>query len=68
MDIIFWSFKYFTHTGYISNKGITISGQGEGDDLLQCNNKPSTMTERGHQGPAAFLILASGLDKVHALI
>ncbi|KAK3743738.1 hypothetical protein RRG08_043470 [Elysia crispata] len=32
-------------------------------EVLQCNNKPSTMTNRGHQGPSAFIILASGLDK-----
>ncbi|XP_046383739.1 putative aminopeptidase W07G4.4 [Ischnura elegans] len=36
---------------------------GEGVDVLQCNNLPSSRTPRGHQGPAAFLILASGLDK-----
>ncbi|RUS75369.1 hypothetical protein EGW08_016859 [Elysia chlorotica] len=32
-------------------------------DVLQCNNQASTMTNRGHQGPSAFLILASGMDK-----
>ncbi|KAF4525276.1 hypothetical protein B566_EDAN009359 [Ephemera danica] len=38
-------------------------GKGEGDDVLQCNNLPSSRTPRGHQGPAAFLVLASGLDE-----
>eukprot|EP01027_Heterolobosea_sp_BB2_P002046 GEZU01003082.1.p2 GENE.GEZU01003082.1~~GEZU01003082.1.p2 ORF type:complete len:250 (+),score=84.81 GEZU01003082.1:1014-1763(+) len=32
-------------------------------DVLQCNNAPSSGTSRGHQFPAAFLIVASGLDK-----
>jgi len=38
-------------------------GKSEGDDIYQANNLPSTRTARGHQGPAAFLIMASGLDK-----
>jgi len=38
-------------------------GKSEYEDVLQCNNAPSTSTQRGHQGPAAFLMLASGLDK-----
>ncbi|KAK7456570.1 hypothetical protein BaRGS_00039324 [Batillaria attramentaria] len=38
-------------------------GKSEYEDILQSNNAPSTMTARGHQTPAAFLILASGLDK-----
>ncbi|XP_054258683.1 putative aminopeptidase W07G4.4 isoform X2 [Macrosteles quadrilineatus] len=38
-------------------------GKSEGDDVHQANNLPSTRTPRGHQGPAAFLIMASGLDK-----
>jgi len=32
-------------------------------DLLQCNNKASSQSARGHQFPAAFMVLASGLDK-----
>jgi hypothetical protein len=36
------------------------------DDVLQANNKPSSQTPRGHQGPAGFLILVSGLDKVRS--
>ncbi|XP_005102298.1 putative aminopeptidase W07G4.4 [Aplysia californica] len=39
------------------------AGKSEYEDVLQANNSPSTMTNRGHQGPGAFLILASGLDK-----
>ncbi|XP_058169775.1 putative aminopeptidase W07G4.4 [Anopheles ziemanni] len=38
-------------------------GKGIGEDILQANNLPSSRTPRGHQGPAAFLILASGLDQ-----
>ncbi|KAK0070474.1 aminopeptidase W07G4.4 isoform X2 [Biomphalaria pfeifferi] len=38
-------------------------GKSEYEDVLQCNNSPSTLTNRGHQTPAAFLIMASGLDK-----
>ncbi len=33
------------------------------DDVLSYNNLPSTGTARGHQFPAAFLTVASGLDK-----
>ncbi|KAA0191588.1 aminopeptidase [Hyalella azteca] len=39
------------------------AGKSEYEDVLQCNNQPSSRTPRGHQSPAAFLILASGLDK-----
>uniref|UniRef100_A0A3Q1J7X1 Cytosol aminopeptidase domain-containing protein n=1 Tax=Anabas testudineus TaxID=64144 RepID=A0A3Q1J7X1_ANATE len=38
-------------------------GKSEYEDILQCNNLPSSATPRGHQTPAAFLIMASGLDK-----
>ncbi|KAK2167350.1 hypothetical protein LSH36_29g08016 [Paralvinella palmiformis] len=38
-------------------------GKSEYEDLIQSNNKPSTLTDRGHQTPAAFIIMASGLDK-----
>lgn len=41
-----------------------VTGRSEYEDILQCNNEPSSMTERGHQFPAAFLIRTSGLDKV----
>lgn len=40
-----------------------IKGKSEYEDVLQCNNLPSTRTPRGHQMPAAFMIVASGLDK-----
>ncbi|ORY03397.1 Zn-dependent exopeptidase [Basidiobolus meristosporus CBS 931.73] len=33
------------------------------EDVVQANDKPSTMTNRGHQFPAAFMVVASGLDK-----
>uniref|UniRef100_K1QUZ1 Putative aminopeptidase W07G4.4 n=1 Tax=Magallana gigas TaxID=29159 RepID=K1QUZ1_MAGGI len=38
-------------------------GKSEYEDVLQCNNTPSSGTARGHQTPAAFLIEASGLEK-----
>lgn len=38
-------------------------GKSEYEDVLQCNNAPSSATARGHQTPAAFLIEASGLEK-----
>jgi len=34
-----------------------------GEDVIQANNLPSSRTPRGHQTPAAFMMLASGLDK-----
>ena len=40
-----------------------IEGRNEYEDVLQCNNEPSTRTCRGHQFPAAFMVRASGLDK-----
>lgn len=33
------------------------------DDVLSCNNAPSSATPRGHQFPVAFLLLASGLSR-----
>ncbi|KAI1303166.1 putative aminopeptidase W07G4.4 [Halotydeus destructor] len=38
-------------------------GKSEYEDVLQCNNLPSSRTPRGHQVPAAFLLVVSGLDK-----
>ena len=38
-------------------------GKSEYEDILQCNNLPSSRTPRGHQIPAAFLVSVSGLDK-----
>lgn len=45
-----------------------VSAKSVGDDLLQCNNAPSSRTKRGHQTPGAFLLLASGLEKVWCLL
>jgi leucyl aminopeptidase len=42
---------------------MTHAGQSECEDVLQACGKSSTETNRGHQAPAAFLVLASGLDK-----
>ena len=39
------------------------TGKSEYEDVLQCNNLPSSRTPRGHQGPAAFLSMTSGLVK-----
>lgn len=36
------------------------------DDVLSCNNAPSSVTARGHQFPMAFLVVASGLDQASA--
>lgn len=41
----------------------THKGKVEGEDVVQALNTPSVQSRRGHQGPAAFLILAAGLDK-----
>jgi leucyl aminopeptidase len=40
-----------------------IRPKSSADDVLSCNNLPSSLTARGHQFPAAFLSVASGLDK-----
>lgn len=32
-----------------------------GEDVVQANNLPSSKTPRGHQTPAAFIMMASGL-------
>ncbi len=37
------------------------------DDVLSCNNAPSSVTARGHQFPMAFLVVAAGLDPSSAL-
>nr|CAB3263382.1 putative aminopeptidase W07G4.4 [Phallusia mammillata] len=39
------------------------TGKSEYEDVLQCNNSPSSRTPRGHQSPSAFMIMTSGLDK-----
>uniref|UniRef100_A0A171B1I5 Aminopeptidase isoform x1 n=1 Tax=Triatoma infestans TaxID=30076 RepID=A0A171B1I5_TRIIF len=38
-------------------------GKAEGEDVVQCTNKPIAQASRGHQAASAFLILASGLDE-----
>ncbi|VDN99861.1 unnamed protein product [Rodentolepis nana] len=40
-----------------------VKGGTEYEDILQCNNLPSSETPRGHQFPAAFMMAASGLDE-----
>ena len=40
-----------------------VQPRSKADDVLSCNNAPSSATPRGHQFPMAFLCLASGLDK-----
>ena len=44
-----------------------VAGKSEYEDILQSTNNPSTQEPRGHQFPAAFLIRASGLDKVNLI-
>lgn len=39
-----------------------IRPRTKADDVLSCNNAPSSVTARGHQFPAAFLDVASGLS------
>jgi len=39
-----------------------VRPRSSADDVLSCNNEPSSRTTRGHQFPAAFLNIASGLD------
>jgi leucyl aminopeptidase len=39
------------------------TGRSEYEDVLQSAGAASTLTPRGHQTPAAFLVLGSGLDK-----
>jgi leucyl aminopeptidase len=40
-----------------------VQPRSKADDVLSCNNAPSSATARGHQFPMAFLCLASGLVK-----
>jgi len=40
-----------------------VAPRTKADDVLSCNNLPSSGTARGHQFPMAFLAIASGLDK-----
>ncbi|KAI9502632.1 hypothetical protein GGI25_005953 [Coemansia spiralis] len=43
-----------------------VQARTDREDVYQSNCQASTMTDRGHQYPAAFIIKASGLDK-HSL-
>ncbi|KAJ2720081.1 hypothetical protein GGI07_004830 [Coemansia sp. Benny D115] len=43
-----------------------VKTQTDREDVYQSNCQASTLTDRGHQYPAAFIIKASGLDK-HSL-
>ncbi|XP_055849480.1 putative aminopeptidase W07G4.4 isoform X2 [Episyrphus balteatus] len=38
-------------------------GKVIGEDIVQCNNAASSRTPRGHQVPAAFMIVTTGLEK-----
>lgn len=42
---------------------VAHTGKSEYEDVLQAQGQPSVATNRGHQAPSAFLIMASGLDK-----
>ncbi len=53
---------YYSLQDYIAH-----SAKTESEDVWQANDKPSTLTDRGHQNPSAFLIMASGIDKVSML-
>ncbi len=39
-----------------------VQPPSKSEDVLQCNNEPSSATQRGHQFPMAFLCIASGLQ------
>ena len=40
-----------------------IKPKSEAEDMISCNNLPSSQTKRGHQFPTAFLEQASGLHR-----
>lgn len=40
-------------------------GKSEYEDVLQCNNLPSSRTPRGHQVPAAFLLTGERHESSH---
>lgn len=42
---------------FAAHQGVVL-----GEDVVQANNIPSSRTPRGHQTPAAFIMLASGLS------
>lgn len=43
-----------------------VKPRSSADDVLSCNNAPSSVTARGHQFPMAFLVIAAGLDQASA--
>ncbi|KAJ2848883.1 hypothetical protein IWW36_003019 [Coemansia brasiliensis] len=43
-----------------------VQSRTDREDVYQSNSQASTLTDRGHQYPAAFIIKAAGLDK-HSL-
>lgn len=43
-----------------------VQGKSAAEDVLSCNSLPSSRTPRGHQFPAAFLDIASGLQAENA--
>ncbi|KAJ2300991.1 hypothetical protein IWW55_003835 [Coemansia sp. RSA 2706] len=43
-----------------------VRARTDREDVYQSNSQPSSLTDRGHQYPAAFIIKAAGLDK-HSL-
>lgn len=40
-----------------------VAAKSEAEDIVSCNSAPSSATPRGHQFPAAFLDITSGVDK-----
>ncbi len=40
-----------------------VKPRSRSEDVLSCNNKPSSSTARGHQFPMAFLLKAAGLER-----
>lgn len=40
-----------------------VKPRSSADDVLSCNNAPSSVTARGHQFPMAFLVIAAGLEQ-----
>jgi leucyl aminopeptidase len=43
-----------------------VKARSTADDVLSCNNAPSSVTARGHQFPMAFLVIAAGLEQASA--
>lgn len=46
----------------------TMKGKSECEDVIQCAYDRGKPAYRGHQAAAAFLILASGLNKVDFIL